>query len=62
MFLTGWGYEKEHLGSGQGLSKKAAGMNAAKAALGNKKVLNDCKIKKEELLEQRRAEEEKEGE
>lgn len=61
VYLTGWGYEKTHLGSGQGLSKKAAGMDAAKMALTNDKVLNDCKTKKEEWMEKRKAEEEKEG-
>ncbi|RMZ82791.1 hypothetical protein DV738_g1629, partial [Chaetothyriales sp. CBS 135597] len=35
VYLTGWGYENQHLGSGEGLSKKAAGMAAAKDALDN---------------------------
>ncbi len=33
VYLTGWGYENQHLGSGEGQSKKAAGMAAAKAAM-----------------------------
>ncbi|RMD44462.1 hypothetical protein DV735_g749, partial [Chaetothyriales sp. CBS 134920] len=35
VYLTGWGYENQHLGSGEGLSKKAAGMAAARDALDN---------------------------
>jgi ribonuclease III len=59
VYLTGWGYEKKHLGSGKGSSKKAAGYEAAKMALRNEKLLNDCKIKKDKLYEEKKAEEEK---
>lgn len=34
-FLTGWGYDKQHLGSGQALNKSGAGNLAAEDALGN---------------------------
>ncbi|KAJ5105137.1 hypothetical protein NUU61_002484 [Penicillium alfredii] len=33
VYLTGWGWKKRHLGSGQGLSKVAAGDEAARQAL-----------------------------
>ena len=36
VYLTGWGWENQHLGSGQGMSKKAAGMAAARQALEEK--------------------------
>ncbi|RMZ77278.1 hypothetical protein DV737_g4470, partial [Chaetothyriales sp. CBS 132003] len=39
VYLTGWGYENQHLGSGEGLSKKAAGMAAAKDAIETKAEL-----------------------
>lgn len=35
VYLTGWGWNKQHLGSGQGLSKAAAGDEAAREALLN---------------------------
>lgn len=41
VFLTGWGYENQLLGSGQGLSKKAAGMEAAKNALENETLISE---------------------
>ena len=46
VYLTGWGYENQLLGSGQGLSKKAAGMEAAQKALENKTLISEIgKIK-----------------
>lgn len=33
VYLTGWGYDNQHLGSGQGISKTEAGQEAAKAAI-----------------------------
>lgn len=35
VYITGWGHEKKHLGSGQGLSKTGAGNLAAEEALQN---------------------------
>ena len=49
VYLTGWGYENKKLGCGQGQSKKAAGMAAAKDALENTKVIDDCMQQKEEM-------------
>jgi ribonuclease III len=48
VFLTGWGYENQHLGSGQALSKKAAGMAAAKDAVENSSVVKKVANLKEE--------------
>lgn len=33
VYLNGWGYDNQHLGSGQGISKIEAGQEAAKAAM-----------------------------
>ncbi|MCJ1454514.1 hypothetical protein MMC28_004867 [Mycoblastus sanguinarius] len=35
VYLTGWGWENQHLGSGKGLSKQEAGAHAAVEALAN---------------------------
>ncbi|KAJ5560098.1 hypothetical protein N7513_002497 [Penicillium frequentans] len=40
VYLTGWGWEKTHLGSGQGSSKVEAGDEAARAALLNTSLIS----------------------
>ena len=48
VYLTGWGYQNQHLGSGEGLSKKAAGMAAARDALERSaKLIAEVEAKKE---------------
>ncbi|KAK5069857.1 hypothetical protein LTR64_007960 [Lithohypha guttulata] len=62
-YLTGLGYDNQHLGSGQGESKAEAGQNAAKNALLNP-MLEDIKAKRAKFLEEKerqdRVQEEKE--
>lgn len=40
VYLTGWGWEKQHLGSGQGSSKVEAGDEAARSALLNTSLVS----------------------
>ncbi|CAG8028197.1 unnamed protein product [Penicillium nalgiovense] len=47
LFLTGWGWDKRFLGSGQGLSKAAAGDEAAKKALLNTPLILEIMSAKE---------------
>ena len=58
VYVTGWGYERRHLGSGTGQSKKAAGMAAAKDALQNTEAIEELMAKKAQTQEQNDAEEE----
>lgn len=57
-YITGWGYQNQHLGSGHGRSKNEAGQNAAAYALSNRPLLSDIITKRLEYLEQKKAEEE----
>ncbi|KAL4889139.1 ribonuclease III domain-containing protein [Aspergillus ambiguus] len=41
VYLTGWGWDNKHLGSGQGPSKAVAGNEAAQRALQNDSLIND---------------------
>lgn len=41
VYLTGWGWSNQHLGSGRGLNKVEAGTNAAVAALANKPLIEE---------------------
>ncbi|ETN41119.1 uncharacterized protein HMPREF1541_03054 [Cyphellophora europaea CBS 101466] len=52
VYLTGWGYENQLLGSGQALSKKAAGMEAARKALeeGDEALLQEIDVLKAEAM------------
>jgi len=59
VYVTGWGWENQHLGSGKGLSKVAAGMEAAAQALENHPLIDEMVAKKTEFLAQRQEEEEK---
>jgi ribonuclease-3 len=47
LYLTGWGWEKRHLSSGQGLSKAAAGDEAAENALLNISLISEIVSAKE---------------
>lgn len=49
VYFTGWGWENQHLGSGQGLNKNAAGDEAARNALANPLVA-EINLKKKALL------------
>lgn len=40
-YITGWGWENKHLGSGQGPNKVTAGNNAAKEALQNHPLIDE---------------------
>jgi ribonuclease-3 len=61
VYLTGWGWENQHLGSGTGLSKVAAGNEAAAAALENKSIMEQITVKRNKYLEEQKAEKEKES-
>jgi ribonuclease III len=62
VYLTGWGYENQHLGSGEALSKKAAGMMAAKNALENENLMKEVKKAKADMDNQRQEATDKEQE
>lgn len=47
VYLTGWGWTTKHLGSGQGLSKVAAGDEAARSALSNIALISDIAAAKQ---------------
>lgn len=47
VYLTGWGWEKRHLGSGQGSSKVAAGDEAARNALLDTSLISEVTAAKE---------------
>ncbi|KIV80034.1 hypothetical protein PV11_07567 [Exophiala sideris] len=55
-YLNGWGWENRYLGSGEGLSRVAAGQAAAAAALSNKPLIDEIVAKKAENSTQRRSE------
>lgn len=57
VYLTGWGYDNQHLGSGTGESKNAGGQNAAATALQNP-LLEDITAKRTAYLEEKKKEEE----
>lgn len=48
VYLTGWGWENQHLGSGQGLNKASAGDHAAREALLNKPLIDEIAAVKRE--------------
>lgn len=61
VYLTGWGWENQHLGSGMGLSKQEAGAMAAAEALGNPLTREVGAVKRlfdEKVAEERRKQEE----
>lgn len=58
VYLTGWGYEDEWIGSGEGQNKNQAGVAAATAAIKTSAVVKDVAQKKAQLLETKRLEKE----
>ncbi|EXJ86862.1 hypothetical protein A1O3_03816 [Capronia epimyces CBS 606.96] len=46
VYLTGWGWENQYLGSGKGLSRVAAGQAAAAAALENHPLIDEIVAKR----------------
>jgi ribonuclease III len=58
VYLTGWGWEELHLGSGTGLSKVAAGNEAAARALENGLIMEQITAKRTRYLEKQKAEKE----
>jgi ribonuclease-3 len=59
VYLTGWGWEDLHLGSGTGLSKVAAGNEAAARALENRVVMEQITEKRTRYLDEQKADKEK---
>jgi ribonuclease-3 len=55
VYLTGWGWENLHMGSGTGLSKVAAGNEAAATALENKSIIEQITVKRNKYLEEQKA-------
>lgn len=47
VYLTGWGWEDQHLGSGKGLNKQEAGQKAAADAMANPLTAQVASIKRE---------------
>lgn len=47
VYLTGWGWDNRHLGSGQGLNKVIAGDQAARQALQNEQLIDEIMAVKE---------------
>lgn len=60
VYLDGWGYDNQHLGSGVGESKKSASQQAAYTALKNP-LLEDIKAKRKAFLEERERKAAEEG-
>ncbi|KAL1958329.1 hypothetical protein VTO42DRAFT_4646 [Malbranchea cinnamomea] len=61
VYLTGWGFTNQHLGSGTGLNKAIAGNEAAKQALANKPLIDEIHATKKAFDERNRLEREKAG-
>jgi ribonuclease-3 len=60
VYFTGWGYENEWLGSGEGRNKAQAGVYAAMDAIQqNNAALRTAMQKKQELVQQRKEEEQR---
>lgn len=56
VYLTGWGWENQHLGSGRGLNKVGAGNDAAAWALReNAELLETIAMKRKEILDEEKA-------
>lgn len=59
VYLTGWGWKDLPLGSGAGLSKVAAGNEAAARALENSEMIAEITERRTKFLEEQRAERER---
>lgn len=59
VYLDGWGYDNQHLGSGTGLNKRVAGNEAASAALKNHPLIDEIIAKKKVFDETVKREREK---
>ncbi|KAI9676304.1 MAG: hypothetical protein M1822_008338 [Bathelium mastoideum] len=55
--ITGWGYEKKHLGSGAGYSQMAAGNNAALDAMESQGALLQVMAKQKSVFDKKRRQE-----
>ncbi|OAP56530.1 hypothetical protein AYL99_09709 [Fonsecaea erecta] len=53
VYLTGWGWDNQYLGSGKGSSRVEAGQAAAAAALNNRPLIDEIAAKKAESYAQR---------
>ena len=58
VYITGWGWTDQHLGSGTGLNKVIAGNEAAKQALANRPLIDEINAVKKEFDEKTRFERE----
>ena len=56
VYLTGWGWNNQHLGSGQGLNKVMSGNQAARQALLNDKLINEIVAVKQASEAEKRGE------
>ncbi|KAI9799538.1 MAG: hypothetical protein M1825_004464 [Sarcosagium campestre] len=56
VYITGWGWVKQHLGSGEGVSKSDAGTRAAMAALENRPLVDQISAIKREYDEKKQIE------
>lgn len=54
VYLTGWGWDKKHLGSGQGRNKAMAGDEAARQALLNVPLIDEISSAKEDFESKRK--------
>ena len=54
MYLTGWGWDKKHLGSGEGRNKAIAGDEAARQALLNVPLIDEISATKREVEAKRK--------
>ena len=61
VYLTGWGWTDQHLGSGTGLNKVIAGNEAAKRALANRPLIDEINAVKRAFDEKTRLQREEAG-
>lgn len=55
VYLTGWGYKGQHLGSGTGVNKAEAGLKAAMQALANKPLIDVIAARKQAFDAEKKA-------
>lgn len=61
VYLTGWGWKNQHLGSGQGMNKVEAGNEAARNALANQPLIDKIAAVKRSFDQKVKAEREQES-